>query len=336
MSAVTLFSVAGCTRHGTEVAEAERPVVVVSVTTPRTVVRERVHVLSGTVRATDRAVVSARVAGTVVETRAEVGRAVSAGEELVLLKADELVARREQARASLSLVERELERERRLLEAKATTAEAVRTLEDRRRVAEAAVEEASTLASYLSVRAPFAGRVTRRHVESGDLALAGGQLFELERGGEPEVEVAVPESLPDPDGGAGLEVEARGVRWPAVVKEDPPAADPATRTRRVVLALPAAAAASAGAVPRSGEAVRVRWPGGVEPVVVVERSVLRRFGHLESVFVVNGGRVELRLVRTTEEVGDPAVIQSGLRVGEQVVVDPAPGLMEGVRVEVRR
>jgi RND family efflux transporter MFP subunit len=68
--------------------------------------------------------------------------------------------------------------------------------------------------------------------------------------------------------------------------------------------------------------------------IVVPRAALRQEGEGRVVFVVAGERVERRAVTVGPASGDPAEVTSGLSPGEQVILDPPPGLAGGERVKV--
>jgi RND family efflux transporter MFP subunit len=326
---LAVVGLAACRRDEPRAAAA-LPAVAVATARVESVALVRRESVAGTVRPADRATLSARIAGAVTGPVPALGTAVTPGAVLLTLGADEVRARLAQARAGLEQIERNLARERTLVEHGATTTENVRTLEDQRRAAVAAVDEAAALQSYSTITAPFAGVVTRRHVETGDLAAAGTPLLELEGTGRLRAEVNVPESLPAPAPGADLTVEADGAALPGRLAEISPAADPATRTRPAKVDLPA------GAAVRSGQFVRVLWPAGRTTALLVPAGALVRFGQLEQVFVAGAnGRAELRLVRTGGREDGRLVVLSGLTAGESVVVDPPPTLREGQPLEVR-
>jgi RND family efflux transporter MFP subunit len=326
----TALGLAGCGGEPARPAGASAlPAATVTTAAVEAISRIRLEPLAGTVRPADHALVSARVTGAVIGPVPALGTRVAAGQTVLTLNADEVRARLAQARAVLDQVERELARERTLLTGGASTAENVRLLEDRRRASAAAVDEAATLAGYTTVTAPFAGVVTRRLVETGDLATAGSPLFELEGTDRLRAEVAVPESLAAPAPGAELTVTADGSRISARLAEISPAADPATRTRLAKVDLPA------GAAVRSGQFVRVLWPASRAEVLLVPAGALVRFGQMEQVFVAESGRARLRLVRTGGTEDGRTVILSGLAAGETVVANPTPTLRDGQALEVR-
>ena len=313
----------GCGSHEGDGETAAPPTVEVRTSAVESSVHEVHQWLPGTVHPSDRAVVAARLMATVEEVAFEIGQHVAEGDFLIGLRADEVDARVAQARAALAQVERNLARERSLLERKATTPETVRTLEDELEKARAALAEAETMLSYTRVTAPFNGIITSKKIRRGDLARPGMPLLTLEGAGDFEVHVQVPDSLSGMEQGARIAIELNGRRTSAELTEWSPAADPASRTRLAKLTLPE----STGA--RSGQYVRVYWPAGETESVWIPDAALSPFGQMERVYVFDGRAVHLRLVKSGLREEGRIQIRSGLRAGERVVLDPAPTLRDG-------
>ena len=75
--------------------------------------------------------------------------------------------------------------------------------------------------------------------------------------------------------------------------------------------------------------------GQARSVLVPSTTVVRR-GQLEEVFVVDGGRARLRLVKTGRVTNDGATeILSGLGDGEPVIASDIAELVDGQPVEAR-
>lgn len=280
----------------------------------------------GTLQAVERATISARVAGQVVELPVQVGAKVNRGDLLVRLSAAEINARVQQAEIQLEQARRNLERESKLLEVDAATRESVRTLEEQVQTSEAALREARTILGYTEIKAPFTGTVTDKQVEIGDLASPGTALLKLENGTALEVVFQVPETqaqalnlssrLPMTIPTAGLKLEAQ-------VREISPTVDPASRTTRVKLMLPDATGL------RSGQFARVVLDGHRPTTLLVERSALRQNGQMQQVFVVEEDMARMRLVRTGAEIDGRIEILSGLRDGDRVILEPPANLRDG-------
>jgi len=283
----------------------------------------RAQWLPGTVNPADQAVIATKLMATVEEVGVDIGQRVSKGDMLVRLKADEIDAQVDQARAALAQVERNLNREKSLLAQSATTAETVRTLEDQMRVAKARLAEAETMQSYTRIRAPFDGIITAKDVRRGDLATPGAPLVSIEGTGKQKVYVQVPDSLSELDYDSPVTIEADGERIETRLAEWSPAANPASRTRLAKLVLPADKPL------RSGQYVRVSWPAEEIESLWIPASALSVSGQMERVYVVVDGHLSLRLIRTGARVGDSIQILSGLSEGESIVLEPANHLRDG-------
>lgn len=325
-----LFLAAGCARHdganGAVDASPAQPVTVVALATES---RSALRPVAGTLRARTTAVLAAKALATVAEVRVDVGQSVQPGDLLVRLAAPEIEARVKRARAGRDQAEGDLSRERALLKDGVSTADRVRSLEEALRAAEASLTEANAFAKQLSITAPYAATVSRRLVDAGALTAPGTPVLELERNDGLRAEVHVPDSLPSPAQGASITLETPAGTVVASLAEFSNAADPVSRTRLAKLDLPETAGL------RSGQFIRALWPFGTEEVLLLPANALRRFGQLESVFVVAEGRASLRLVKTAAEASGKLRLLSGVGAGEQVVLDASATLRDGALVEVR-
>ncbi len=288
--------------------------------------------VAGTLRPADHAIVAARVMGTITRADFALGQSVAAGEVLLTLSAAELDARLVQAQSVLDEALRDYERESGLLAKNVVTIESVRALADRRRGAEAAVQEATALLDYTRVTAPFAGVITRKLVQSGDLATLGLPLFALEATTGLRAEVEVPASLPALAVGASVIVQLPGGTVTGTLAELSPAADPGSRTRLAKIALPANAGTA-----RSGDFVRVLWPAGESSssAITVPADAVTPFGQMERAFVVTAGQARLRLVKTAGLHDGRLVIAAGLDAGESVVLSAPASLRDGQSVTIQ-
>jgi RND family efflux transporter MFP subunit len=327
-----LIGLAGCSRHesGATAAASLPPVAVRLATVQATDVPQFTEV-TGTVRPVRRAVIAARVIGTITELPIALGQRVEAGALLVKIHAAEVEARLAQTRAALNIARRDLDRERTLSARGASTAETVRNLEDRLTGAEATVREAEANLAYAEIRAPFAGVIARRPANAGDLASPGLPLLEIEETTNFEVEALIPASLAsDLTPGLVLNVNADGLTMATPVREISPTADSPTRSVEVKLSLPA------GAAVRSGQFVRVQVPGAAVRTLLIPATAVSLNGQMERVFVLgDGNRASFRLVKTGGSRGDQIEITSGLSVGERVVARPPATLRDGQPLEVQ-
>ncbi len=332
VSLLLIFAVAllnGCSKHEKTTVPAG-PSIRVSAVTVAQVNEPELVALPGTVRAADRAVISAKIAGTISDLPWGLGQHVKTGVTLVKLSAPEFAAQTSRARTQLEQAERELARDRSLSERGAGTDEAVRRGTEQVQSAKAALAEAEAMLSYTEIRAPFDGRITARQAYPGDMALPGQMLLTLEGEARFEIEVAVPESfIAHVKLGDAIPVELHNGRVQASVAEIAAGADAASRSVLVKLHLAADARVS------SGQFVRAWFAGPAVKKLRVPRNSVTLFGQMERVFVISEGKAQLRLVRTGSHVGDQLDVLAGLDAGEMIVAAPTAALRDGQPVEVQ-
>jgi RND family efflux transporter MFP subunit len=204
--------------------------------------------------------------------------------------------------------------------------------------ARAAVAGAEAALAYTRITAPFSGRVIDRRVDPGSQAAPGTPLLVVEQEGALRVEASVDEShagmlvLGAP---AHVEVESAGREADGRVTEVVPAVDPASRAFLVKIELPASGDPARPAL-RPGMFARVRFPIGTEERLTVPASAIRPAGDLDRLFVIEGGRAQLRLVTLGQQQSQSVEILAGLDPGEVVVAAPPADLLDGAAVEALR
>ncbi len=343
----SVLTAAGCGGGATKQAsEAVAPVRARVTTAQARVLPARLEV-HGVVEASRLSAVSSRVMATVTAVRVKPGDAVRAGDVLVEIdpataQGQEAQARGAlaQAQAALALAERNWERFRALAEKQAASqleVDVARMQYEQAKgavqQAQGAVEAAASVASESRVVAPFAGRVSAKLVEVGDLAAPGRPLVMIESASGRRLALAVPESA----AGAlavGQRLPVRIDSMPelgeieGVIEERAPSADPMTHTVLVKVAL-AGVEVPAGVAGRAGVVV------GSRSVVVAPAAAVLQHGGLHLVVVRDaGGLARSRAVTVGERLdGDAVVVLSGLKAGEQVLVGLASAPADGAPVE---
>lgn len=333
---VGLLVLAGCGGHEPETkrtAGAVLPAVRVEAVAAERTREPSLTEVSGLVRAAQRASIAPKVMGTIVEMPVVLGQLVEEGALLARIQAMEIDARVAQAEVQLRQAERDAQREQALLGKGASTEEMVRNLQDRVSIATSMLNEARTMLGYTELRAPFAGTVAQKMRDVGSLAAPGMPLMTLESADAFEIEANVPESL-----ASGLKVggvfratlPTSGGVVEVTLSEVSSSYDSNTRSVAARFALPEKTEA------RAGQFARVGVPGvAIDRILVPEEAVSRK-GQLDRVFVVEGGRALLRLVKVGASSGGRIELLSGVDAGEIVVVSSASGLRDGQGVEVAR
>jgi len=195
------------------------------------------------------------------------------------------------------------------------------------------IRAATITRDYTRIAAPFAGVVTVKNVEPGNLAAPGAPLLTIEREGDYRLEASVDESkLPFVKAGQTVEValEALDRSLTARVSEIVPAVDAASRAYTVKIDLPALPNV------RSGMFGRAWFPMSSLKVVAVPSAAVAERGQLQFVFVIDGGVARNRLITTGKRGTDALEVLSGLSEGEKIASPIPPALADGVRVEIRQ
>lgn len=286
----------------------------------------------GTVRSKLRASIEAKVTARIEQMLVAPGDTVRAGALLVQLDQREIQSRLDQAIPVLRNAEIELKRFKSLLEQRAVSQQELDAIEARLRVAQATVTEAETMLGYTKITAPFAGVITRKLADVGDLAVPGRALLEIEDPRALRVEADIPESLIDRlQLGAKLRVSVGSATQPvdAVVSEIAPAADSATRTFLVKLDLPEQTGL------RAGRFARLAVPLGESHALRIPISAVIQRGQMELAFVADGDRARLRLVKTGKRLGNEVEVVSGIAAGDRVIFEGTEQLHDGQAIQVK-
>lgn len=328
-----LLAVAGCQKPASDGATTQTlPAAQVRVVTVTDQAAQRQNEVAGAVESVQRATIAAKLGGAIEEMPVSLGLAVKKGALLAKISAGEITARLAQAETQLAQAQRNFEREKRLLAQEASTRETVTSLEEVCRLAEAGVREARAMRDYAMITAPFAGIISQKMANTGDLATPGMPLLVLENTEQLQVVAAMPEGPAlkikkgDP---LAVTVPAAEFSQTGTVTEIAPATDTASRTALVKIRIEGPAAL------QPGQYARVALPGaaGVKTFSVPEAALLR-FGQMERLFVAQDGTAHLRLVRSGERRDGQVEILAGLNGGEQVVIQGGERLVDGQPVRI--
>lgn len=193
------------------------------------------------------------------------------------------------------------------------------------------VRAAEVTRSYAEVRAPFAGIVTAKSVDSGNLALPGAPLLIIERESY-RLEASIEESrLASIRLGQRVSITLDGINrnFDARVSEIVPAVDSTSRAYTVKIDLPATP------LLRSGVFGHAAFQLGTRSLLAIPAGAVSERGQLQSVFAVDNGVARARLVTLGENSKDQVEVLSGLNAGEKVILPVPQNLADGARIEVR-
>ncbi|MCU0625041.1 MAG: efflux RND transporter periplasmic adaptor subunit [Gemmatimonadaceae bacterium] len=315
------------------------PVRTVTVGDSTTAPRRAVDRYAGTVVPRIEAAVSFQVPGRIVARLAEVGAPVRAGAPIARLDAGDFALAVASARAAVRAAEsdaqtanadlvraRDLHQQRIVPDAALERAEALATAANSRLDdARARLATAQNGAGYTTLIAPAAGVVTAVLAEVGQVVGPGQPVATIARDGGVEVAIDVPEGrilairIGDRAEVTGLDDAPTRAPIAATVREVAPAADPATGTYRVRLALVTGARRD---LPRLGQSATVTFTrsDAIDGTQLPASALVQRGGRPGVwVLATSRDRVRFRPVDVVRMGDGDIVVRGAFARGEQVV-----------------
>ena len=320
----------------------------VKTTQPKVGTTGQTLALPGTLQGQVQAPISARASGYLKRWTKDIGARVEKGELLAEIETPEIaeqlsqaVAAREQASASLALANSTVERWESLRKKDVVSQQ---ELDERRSgvvqmranvaAAEANVQRLRQLDAFKRVTAPFAGVITKRNVDVGDLIDAGGggggrALFVLTQTDPLRVYVNVPQTysqmIKTGQTVAITQAELRGQSFQGTVARTAGAIDASTRTMQVEIALP-----NASGTLLPGAYVQVALPIAASTVLrVPTNTLLFRPDGSRVALVDAAGRISLRKVQIGRNLGEEMELLDGVQPADRLVLNPTDSLADG-------
>jgi membrane fusion protein (multidrug efflux system) len=204
-------------------------------------------------------------------------------------------------------------------------------------VDQAIVNRLQALEAFKIVRAPFDGIVTARNTDIGAFVPsgAGTQLFRMARNSPLRVYVVVPQafsSLVKVGAEAELAVnEYPGRTFPAHVVGTAGAIN--STTKRLLTELDAPNS-TGELLPGSYAQVTLQLQTDNGGVMIPPRTLLFQSGSPAVGVVLPDGKVEIRKVSITRDLGNRLEISKGLSESDQIIVNPSSGLATGTVVTI--
>ena len=292
--------------------------------------RERVW--DGRVEAVNQATVSAQTSGRIAELPFDVNDFVDAGDVVMRFTDTEqkaalsrAEASSQEARARLAEASQAFERFSKMIENNSVSQSQLDQSRANRDAAQArlnaarsGVETAQEQLEYTVVRAPYAGIVSKRHVELGELVSPGQPLISGLSLQQLRVNIDVPQSMfhsVRTIGKAFAYVDGKRIAAESLTFF--PVADAAANTFRVRVNLPDGAATL-----YPGMFIKVGFVVGETKRLLVPAAAVVRRSELSAVYVTDNEKVSLRQVRLGRRFGESIEILAGLMDGEAVALDP--------------
>jgi RND family efflux transporter MFP subunit len=302
--------------------------------------------VSGTLEAAGSATVRAQLGGTIQKIGPELGQPVRRGELLAQIDARGLAdaagsarAQVTAARAQLDVERREVERNQALVAAGAIARRDAEAADSRAAAQQAAVDQARAQLSAAQkqlddtrVRAPMAGIVAQRAVNTGDVVTQGATLYQIIDPSSVRLSASVPsEELGALSTGEPVRFTVHGYpdqTFTGTVSRIAPSADPATKQIAILVEVPNPAHRLLAGLFARGRISAHTATGVVVPLTAVDTrtnppAVLRVAGStVERVPVKLGLRDPLR----------DEVLVSGLRPGDRILANASAAPPAGGQV----
>jgi membrane fusion protein (multidrug efflux system) len=349
-----LVAASGCKKKGgdAEAAETAKAVVIgpqeITIITQRRI--ETGPSMSGSLAPDKDATIRAEVGGAVLQTYVDQGTRVAAGTVLARLDdtaiRDAFLSARSgvtSAQSSADVARRELERAQKLVAAGAI---ADRDVENARRASIAAESQLADARARLSaaeqqlakttIKAPFAGVVSVKSVNAGDVATPGSPLFTVVDPTSMRLEGAVPaDQVSAVRLGMPVNFTVQGYpdrSFTGHITRINPVADPVTRQVRILASIPNDGNTLVGGLFADGHVASEARTG-----IVIPSSAVNQHDFVPTVTRIKNGRTEKVAVGLgLQDSGTEMVeITKGLVVGDTVLVGGAQGIAPNTVVRVR-
>jgi RND family efflux transporter MFP subunit len=204
--------------------------------------------------------------------------------------------------------------------------------------ADANVERLRQLQAFKRVTAPFAGVITRRNVDTGDLIDAGGgagrTMFVLSQTDPLRIAVNVPQAnaygVKVGQKVAVSQAELPGQTFEGQVARTAGAIDTATRTMQVEISLPNP---SGMLMPGAYVQVKLRLEGGQAMTIPTNALLIRGEGVQVAVLDAEK-RVQLRSIQIGRNYGRNVEVLQGLGPEDDIVLNPPDSLANGDQVTI--
>lgn len=305
--------------------------------------------LSGTIVPERDATVRAQVGGSVLQTFADQGQRVGAGQLLAQIDPaglqDAFLSARSAVTSAASgadVASRELARSQKLFAAGAI---AERDLEQARRAsiaanagladAKARLTNAQKALSNTRIVAPISGVVSDRAASAGDVVQPGGALFTVVDPSSMRLEAFIPaDQLSSVRIGVPVTFTVNGYPGRTLVGKVTrinPTADAATRQVRIVASIPNASGALVGGLFATGRLASQSKTGLIAPVSAIDAR-----NTVPAVMRVKQGKVERVPVQLglRDDGAEKVEITAGVQAGDTLLLGAAQGISSGTVVRV--
>ncbi|MEP0984905.1 efflux RND transporter periplasmic adaptor subunit [Ekhidna sp.] len=328
---------------------AEMKPIAVKVETVKKLNEAQTILVSGRVEAVSSANISTRMMGNVSSVMVKSGDKVNKGDLLVVISSADLRAKKAQVQASIIQAESGLENAKKdyerfqvLYKKESASEKELENMTTRYQMARAGLEAAKQMENeveaqfaYANLRAPFSGVVTNTFVKEGDIANPGMPLATVEGTSAYEAVVMVPESQISkvkPGANASVLVKSKNLSLPGVVKEVSLSAKNTGGQYLVKIHLQATESVLPGMFINAAITTEMK---SANVLPVVSENALVRNGQLIGIYMLgNENTTILRWLRVGQSKDGLIEILSGVKEGEQYIMQAGGKLYNGAKISI--
>jgi RND family efflux transporter MFP subunit len=298
-------------------------------------------VLPGSTQGIQEAAIYARTNGYVKEWKVDIGATVQQGQLLAEIETPEVDQQLAQTKANYDIAKLTAERWADLVSKNVVSKQEYDQNQKAYEAARANYEQLQRLQGFQKIVAPFAGVVTARNIDNGDLVSAGSSqtqpLFRIAQTDTLRIYVTVPQTQSRsivPEQSATVSVrEIPDKTFNAKVVRTAGALDPASRTLLTELQVPNA---DGQLFPGMYAEVKFVLPQDDRTLVVPGNAVMIRSDGPKVLVVDAKQTIRARAVKLGRDLGDKVEIASGLNPSESIVANPTDALHDGTEVKVQQ
>lgn len=312
----------------------------VELVTPKPGGGDSVLRLPATLQGYVEAPIYARTSGYVAAWYKDIGEPVKQGDLLAKIDTPEVAQQLVEAEAALKLAKASLDRWESLLQSRSVSQQEVDERRNAWASANATVQRLQYQLGFNRIVAPFNGIVTKRGVDVGNLVDSGAgakALFVVTRSDPLRVYIQVPQTQANRiKVGDRAEVslqELPGQDFPGRVVRTARAIDTASRTLQVEVNLPNP---DGRLLPGAYVQVALQAKSGVSDGIfrIPGNALLFRPEGPQVAAVDGEGKVHLKTVKISRELGVEVELNGGVEAGDRLVINPSDSLADGDTVAV--
>jgi membrane fusion protein (multidrug efflux system) len=289
--------------------------------------------LTGTIKGNEFVTLQPEVSGKVLAVYFTEGQKVAKGQLLVKLNDAELQAQFKKAKAQVVIAREKEVRLQKLLDISAVSREEYDVALNQYQSLQADVDAIQAQLNETEVRAPFSGTIGLRNISVGSIVTPATSIANLVQLNPVKLDFTVPEKY--------LRAIKNGDRIVFRIEGNPKAftgkvyaVDPALDEQTRSIKLRAICENNSGELSPGSFAKIELTPGKVESGLLLPTQALVPDLKGQKVYVVKGGKSEVRIVTTGVRTSDKVEITTGLNAGDSVITSGLMQMKPGAAVRV--